>query len=198
MSGTILKISDLYFSYSSKEVISGLSLNLEYGDKLIIAGPNGSGKTTLLKCIMGNILPSDGSISKADDINIAYCKQDFPNSKFPISAREVVEMGIYKSNEKSAVKKAMELTKTSHLADRAFYGLSGGERQRVSLARCFAQNANLLLFDEPSSFLDSDSRHTFADIMRNLPDDIAAIVVTHDNDLIKELGWKVLCLGGKR
>lgn len=163
------------------------------GEKIIIAGPNGSGKTTLLKCILGLIGSYSGEIKISESANIAYCKQDFSDSRFPISAREIVEMGLYGSDrDRSTVDRAMRITNTTHLADRSFYTLSGGERQRVNLARCFCQNANLLLLDEPSSFLDKDSRTDFISMMRGLPEDVSAIVVTHDSELFDGLGWNIV------
>lgn len=86
----------------------------------------------------------------------------------------------------------MRETGVQHLASRPFNGLSGGEKQRVSLARCLCQDANLLLLDEPSSFLDADSCKDFISLMKSLPSHIAAIVVTHDDKLIQGLGWPVV------
>lgn len=190
----ILKIDDVSVSYGKKQVLDGFSLLMKKGDKLVVAGPNGCGKTTLLKSILGIIKPTSGGIHLAQSTRTAYCKQGFTTAATTISVYEVVGMGLYKQNgkDRTCVERAMRETGVQHLASRPFNGLSGGEKQRVSLARCLCQDANLLLLDEPSSFLDADSCKDFISLMKSLPLHIAAIVVTHDDKLIQGLGWPVV------
>lgn len=196
--GCILNADNIAYSYpdSTEYLFKNLSFSLNEHERLLITGPNGSGKTTILKLILGMLSVTEGSIKLRENLNIAYCKQDYPNPGFPISAEEVVKMGLYgnRNNESSsAVRRAMERTGCFHLAGRLFSSLSGGERQRVSLARCFCQNADLLLLDEPSSFLDTDSRNTLVSILQNLEDrDFAVIAVTHDSAVSSALDWKRL------
>lgn len=79
------------------------------------------------------------------------------------------------------------------MRDRLFYSLSNGERQKVSLARCYCQNAKLLLLDEPSSFLDKKSKVIFIEQMKALEKEpFAIIAVTHDDEIIKNLNWKTV------
>lgn len=190
----ILDIDSIYVSYGKKEVLDGFSLAMKKGDKLVVAGPNGCGKTTLLKSILGVLKPTKGCIHLSRNARTAYCKQGFTTAATTISVYEVVGMGLYRqrSKDRTRVERAMMETGVEHLANRPFNGLSGGEKQRVSLARCFCQDANLLLLDEPSSFLDSASCTDFISLMKSLPSHIAAIVVTHDDKLIQGLGWPVV------
>lgn len=192
----ILDIQNISVFYNSMPVIKGFSLTLNEGERIVIEGPNGCGKTTLLKAILGNIKPSNGKIITSTNTRTAYCKQGFAETKAPISVYEVVAMGLYKQEKKdlARVEQAMRETGVSHLADRRFSELSGGEKQRVSLARCFCQYANLLLMDEPSSFLDVTFREELVDMMRSLPEYMATIVVTHDAQLTMALGWPVVKL----
>lgn len=192
-------ISNLSVGYDNNLVIKDFSLNLKAGEKLIIFGPNGSGKTTLLKTILGILKPSSGYIKFEKDETIAYCKQDFPNLEFPILVEEVVAMGLYKnksikSNEaKKQIDYALKKANAENLKGRLFYSLSGGERQRVSLARCYCQNAKILLLDEPSSFLDMQSKKMFLEQMKNFESEsFSVIAVSHDEQLIKELNWKIV------
>ena len=90
-----MKISNLFAGYNNNLVINNFSLDLPLGNRIIICGPNGSGKTTLLKCILGIIKPFSGSITFEKNETISYCKQDFPNSDFPITVEEVVAMGLF-------------------------------------------------------------------------------------------------------
>ena len=190
----ILDIDSISVSYGKKEVLDGFSLSMKKGDKLVVAGPNGCGKTTLLKSILGILKPTKGCIHLSQSTRTAYCKQGFTTAATTISVYEVVGMGLYKQKgkDRTCVERAMRETGVQHLASRPFNGLSGGEKQRVSLARCLCQDANLLLLDEPSSFLDADSCKDFTSLMKSLPSHIAAIVVTHDDKLIQGLGWPVV------
>lgn len=198
----ILSIRGLKAGYGGRCVLDGFSLSVQKSDRIIVSGENGSGKTTLIKCILGLVKPMGGEISLARGVSVSYCKQDFPNAEFPITAREVVEMGLWGKKgigagaARRAVDEALEKTGSLKLAERLFYTLSGGERQRVSLARCFCQDADLVLLDEPSSFLDSQSRTSFVELMRGLSgQDPAVLAVTHDAEIVSALGWKVVRLG---
>lgn len=190
-----MKIENLCVKYDKNIVIENFSLNLTLGEKVIIYGPNGTGKTTLLKTILGIVKATSGKIIFEDNEVIAYCKQDYPNPEFPITVEEVVAMGIKKQNKNSKedIKNALIKANALNLQGRLFYSLSGGERQKVSLARCYCQNANLFLLDEPSSFLDTKSKNIFLEQMRNLENqNCSVIAVTHDEELIKNLNWKVI------
>lgn len=190
-----MKIENLCVKYDKNIVIENFSLNLTLGEKIIIYGPNGTGKTTLLKTVLGIVKAASGKIIFEDDEVIAYCKQDYPNPEFPITVEEVVAMGIKKQNKNSKedIKNALIKANALNLQGRLFYSLSGGERQKVSLARCYCQNANLFLLDEPSSFLDTKSKNIFLEQMKNLENqNCSVIAVTHDEELIKNLNWKVI------
>lgn len=190
-----MKIENLCVKYDKNIVIENFSLNLTLGEKIIIYGPNGTGKTTLLKTILGIVKAASGKIIFEDNEIIAYCKQDYPNPEFPITVEEVVAMGIKKQNKNSKedIKNALIKANALNLQGRLFYSLSGGERQKVSLARCYCQNANLFLLDEPSSFLDTKSKNIFLEQMKNLQNqNCSVIAVTHDEELIKNLNWKVI------
>lgn len=193
-SQTILDIRNITLSYGKKIVVSDFSLTLQKGEKIILAGPNGSGKTTVLKSILGLITPDEGTIWKTDGLKTAYSRQGAAVATAPISVREVVAMGLYKSTNKdvSKIDMAMDITGVKHLASRSFSSLSGGERQRVQIALCIAREADLVLMDEPSSFLDVSFRDELAVVLNSLPATMSAIVVTHDEILTQELGWTVL------
>jgi zinc transport system ATP-binding protein len=101
-------------------------------------------------------------------------------------------------NNGEKIDEALKKADALNLKGRLFYSLSGGERQKVSLARCYCQNAKILLLDEPSSFLDVQSKKTFLDQMKKLEqEDFSVIAVTHDEEIIKELNWKTVRFYGK-
>ena len=133
--------------------------------------------------------------------SVSYARQDPPSSPFPISVEEVVEMGLWKSGREreKTINEALEMTDALHLKKRLFHSLSGGERQRVSLSRCLAQNSPLILLDEPSSFLDRESRDSFISLMEKVATPERAIIaITHDSTVIDRLGWKEVALERRR
>ena len=190
---TLLRLSSVTAGYGDKAVISDFSLTVDKGDHILLLGPNGSGKTTLFRLILGIIPPMKGKVEYPLGRNISYARQDPPSSPFPISVEEVVMMGLWKSSrdKESAVTEALAMTDALSLRKRLFHSLSGGERQRVSLARCLAQDSPLILLDEPSSFLERESRDSFVSLMERIARPERAIsAMTRDRSVIEGLGWR--------
>ena len=163
----LLCLDNVTAGYGEKIVIKDFSLTVNKGDHILLLGPNGSGKTTLFRLILGIIPPMKGKVEYPMGRSVSYARQDPPSSPFPISVEEVVEMGLWKSgrDREKSINEALEMTDALRLKKRLFHSLSGGERQRVSLSRCLAQNSPLILLDEPSSFLDRESRDSFISLM---------------------------------
>ena len=214
--GTDVTIERLEVDLNREIVISGLDLEVRRGDGLIICGENGVGKTTLLKAILGLQQISNGTI-KIGDLQVGsqiwnknrhitgYVNQERVKGLFPVSAAEVVEIGLAgrKLSRKvirERVEAAMIRTGCLELADRSFHKLSGGEKQRVSIARCLCQQARVLLFDEPTTFLDPKSREDLFELLIELWENEAPtiILVSHDDNWINNFKWEVKELkGGK-
>lgn len=197
----LLCIDDVSVGYGEKIVIKDFSLTVNKGDHFLLLGPNGSGKTTLFRLILGIIPPMKGKVEYPMGRSVSYARQDPPSSPFPISVEEVVEMGLWKSEREreKTINEALEMTDALHLKKRLFHSLSGGERQRVSLSRCLAQNSPLILLDEPSSFLDRESRDSFISLMEKVATPERAIIaITHDSTVIDRLGWKEVTLERRR
>lgn len=195
----ILSINKLSIGYE-KPILPPITFDVIKGEKLLICGSNGVGKTTLLKNIIGIEKPISGTVKYFEKASIAYCKQDSLNIDFPITAYEVVKMGTYKQKSNSEfIESCMKKTGCYELKNRLFNTLSGGERQRVSLARALCQNSPLLLLDEPSSFLDKQTKQIFIQLLQKLNQEpVTVIAVTHDEEIIKALNWKILRLGEKK
>ena len=197
----LLCIDDVSVGYGEKIVIKDFSLTVNKGDHFLLLGPNGSGKTTLFRLILGIIPPMKGKVEYPMGRSVSYARQDPPSSPFPISVEEVVEMGLWKSGREreKTINEALEMTDALHLKKRLFHSLSGGERQRVSLSRCLAQNSPLILLDEPSSFLDRESRDSFISLMEKVATPERAIIaITHDSTVIDRLGWMEVALERRR
>ena len=197
----LLCLDNVTAGYGEKIVIKDFSLTVNKGDHILLLGPNGSGKTTLFRLILGIIPPMKGKVEYPMGRSVSYARQDPPSSPFPISVEEVVEMGLWKSGREreKTINEALEMTDALHLKKRLFHSLSGGERQRVSLSRCLAQNSPLILLDEPSSFLDRESRDSFISLMEKVSTPERAIIaITHDSTVIDRLGWKEVTLERRR
>lgn len=206
--GLPVSINNLSYKYGK---IDGLNLEVAAGDRLMILGENGTGKTTLLRLICGIYKPDGGSIlidgkplSQLPKYTIGYIPQLSElqeEQTFDLTAAEVVGLGLHgkmpRVEEKAAVEQAMRRTGCDHLAGRKFSVLSGGEKQKVSLARCLAQKAKLLLLDEPTANLDKENRLMVIDILHSLSiSEIPTIImVTHDKELTFLKKWEVLKLG---
>lgn len=199
MEDLVLEIKNASLGYENHIVLDDFNLSLSKGEKYLLLGPNGAGKSTLLKSIL-KIIPLLNGTLKTDG-QIAYCKQDYQNINFPITVEEVVSMGLYNKKLTSVEKEqlissALLKTDAQDLRKRLFNTLSGGERQRVSLARCFTQEANLLLLDEPTSFMDKESRNSLISLLSSESlKNMAIIAVTHDDEIISKLNWNTIRLG---
>ena len=209
--GVPVSIQNLSYKYGK---INGLNLEIHAGGRLMILGENGTGKTTLLRLLCGIYKPDSGSIlidgkpvDKLPKYTIGYIPQLSElqeEQSFDLTAEEVVGLGINGNPEKSGgksrrdlVEQAMRRTGCAHLAGRKFSVLSGGEKQKVSLARCLAQKARLLLLDEPTANLDKENRRMVVDILTSLSiSEIPTIImVTHDKELTSLKKWEVLNIG---
>lgn len=209
--GIDLVITELEAGYDGKKILRGLSLDMRAGEQLVITGDNGAGKSTLMKALIGSVQPTNGDILidglsadgrvKKVPSAIGYVNQSIKTTDFPITASEVVALGMLgqklsASDRSYQIEIAMRRSGCFHLAGRNIHTLSGGEKQRVSLARCLAQKAGLILMDEPTSFLDQESKDELLDVLTNvvrrqMP---TVILVSHDHEWIEKLGWPVRTL----
>lgn len=201
MAAPLLTVEDLFFSADGSRILRGISFSVATGDYVSIIGPNGAGKTTLLKCLDGIYRSWHGRIlldgadlkkipRKAAARRVSYVSQA-EEAPIPFSVREFVTMGRYpymspfssvSSEDRSAVDRALALTGTSALSARPMATLSGGERQKVKIAAAIAQQAKLMLLDEPATFLDPAHQAEVFGILERLnrEDGAAVVAVTHD------------------
>ncbi|MCI5130443.1 MAG: ABC transporter ATP-binding protein [Candidatus Electrothrix sp. EH2] len=205
------------FSYGDSPVLKEMCLELGKAEVLGIVGPNGSGKSTLIRCIDRILKPQKGSIhldqkemKHMDRMEIAkrlgYVPQNAPRT-FPITVFDTVLMGRrphlgWYSGEKDRKKvvEALKRLDIDHMALRDFNELSGGEQQRVLIARALAQEADVLLLDEPTSNLDIRHQLEVMDIMRALVVEkgLSAIVVIHDLNLASKYTDRVIMMNRGR
>lgn len=191
----------LKLAYGAREILADVDIRLRRGRVLALIGPNGSGKSTLLRTLARLHSASEGSIAfdgATDAIGmgrkefarrLALLAQSRPTPS-GVTIRDVVGYGRYPHQRRftgttpadlAAIESAMARTGVMHLADRSVGETSGGELQRVWLASCLAQDTELLLLDEPTTFLDLRYQVEFLDLVRDLADDGVAVgIVLHD------------------
>jgi iron complex transport system ATP-binding protein len=195
-----LTVKNLSFSYGRHAVLQDISFTAQAGELLAILGPNGVGKTTLFKCVMGlerrytGTIFADGAdlaaLSPRERAHrVAAIPQAHPLS-FRYSAFDMVLMGtshrlsplaVPGERERAAAREAMARVSIAHLADRPFDQLSGGEQQLVFIARALAQQAKILLMDEPTASLDYGNRLLVLQVARDLSRaGYTVLLSTHD------------------
>ncbi len=190
-----LAVRRLTVSYGSRPVLWDVDATFPEAALSAIVGPNGAGKSTLLKAVVG-LVPSDagqalieGSPARAALDRVAYVPQrDAIDWDFPIRVREVVEMGRYRAAgwirrvpraDREIVAGCLERVGMTPFAERQIGELSGGQRQRVFIARALAQRAPLMLLDEPFAGVDARTEVSLLELLRELAQEGAGIVVVH-------------------
>lgn len=212
-----LTVSNASFAYGHKTVLHTVNLSTQEGEFLGIIGPNGSGKTTLLRamagllrCSTGNVLLNGTDIRSYRREEIARQISFVPQSAvLPelFTALEIVLMGrlphlglirYESSHDIYLALQAMEATMTAHLSERRVKEISGGEKQRIVIARALAQEAKLLLLDEPTANLDINYQSEILAFLRELcrNDSISVIAALHDLNLAAQYCDRLILLGG--
>jgi len=193
----ILAVRNLSVNYDSGYALHEINFELPRGVRLAIVGPNGAGKSTLLKVIAGVLQPSQGEVlisgtqEPGHHICIAYVPQRSQvDWNFPISVADVVMMGRIgklgllrrpKKSDWEAVNQALEVVNMTGFAKRQIGELSGGQQQRMFIARALAQEAELMLMDEPLTGLDVRSQEDIYAILDALHQQgVTILVAMHD------------------
>jgi len=213
----MLRLHDFSFFFDDKPVLQGLDFSLPQQGCLSVIGPNGAGKSTLLKCLLrlhergrstGDIRIKDQDIAAYGQQELARIISYVPQAGGwipPFTVEEFLRLSRYpygslgpeaREAASRAAAKAMSLTGTEGLAGRSLKTLSGGERQKVYLAAALAQEAEIMLLDEPASFLDPRHAAELHALLRSLNRErgLAMITVTHDLNHPLSAGGDVLVL----
>jgi manganese/iron transport system ATP-binding protein len=192
----ILEVNQLSVRYDGYLVLENVTFHLHAGERVAVVGPNGAGKSTLFKVVAGVLVPSSGEVKISGfgprgHICIAYVPQRSQvDWRFPASVADVVMMGrigkigFFRWPHRSdwdIVHAALEAVDMKSLANRQIGELSGGQQQRTFLARALAQEAELVLMDEPLNGLDAPSQDAILSLLEKLRQQkITVMVATHD------------------
>ena len=210
MPNPIIQISDLYAAYEEKTVLSHVDLTVYERDFLGIIGPNGGGKTTLIKSILGLHQPQKGKIhfykngKEVPEINMGYLPQyNNIDKKFPISVYEVILSGLSKqksifqrySNEQHEIVRQMIIQMGLEGMDKRAIGeLSGGQLQRALLGRALVSNPEVIILDEPNTYIDKRFEAKLYSLLEEINKERAIILVSHDIGTILKNVKTIACV----
>lgn len=215
MEKRIIYAKDLAVGYDKKAVVKDIAFEVKEGQILTLVGPNGCGKSTLLKSITkqleivsGAVYLENESMSSMKESEVAKrmsilmtervrpelmtCRDIVSTGRYPYTGR----LGILSEHDWKCVEDAMKLVQVWDLADRPFGNISDGQSQRIMLARAICQEPELLIMDEPTSFLDISHKLELLAILKDLVKDknLAVILSLHELDLAQKISDTVLCI----
>lgn len=209
----------LSVGYGKKIVVEGIDISLEKGKILTLIGPNGAGKSTILKSIAnqleilgGDVFIMDENIKKlnAKDMSrlvsvmftesvkmpLSTCFDVVSLSRYPYTGR----MGILNDWDRQKITEAFELVNASDIMYEAFDEISDGQRQRVMLAKALCQDTDILILDEPTSYLDIKYKLELIQILKNMVEQksITVFMSLHELELAQKISDYIICIKNKR
>lgn len=196
----LIKLTDVSMHWGNHNPLTDVNLTVNKGDFFAITGPNGGGKTTLLRIILKLLKPTTGSVTYFDGtmpverLAIGYLPQkNMIDSHYPITLREVVTSGLLsiKGLSKDEINKRVDTTLrtvelTGH-AHRSIGELSGGQLQRGLLGRAIISNPDVLVLDEPLSYIDKHFEQHIYEIISHLAESATIILVSHEMSRISSM-----------
>ncbi|MDD6552268.1 MAG: ABC transporter ATP-binding protein [Prevotellaceae bacterium] len=195
-SAPIIQLHDVTAAYGRKIIFRHASLTVYDHDYLGIIGPNGGGKTTLLRILLGLKKPLEGTVTYLCDgqpvkeITMGYLPQySAIDRQFPISVEEVVKAGLssrkpllrpFTDDQRQQVAATLREMELTDLVRRPISALSGGQLQRVLLARAVVSNPQVIVLDEPNTYIDRHFQEQMYDMLDDLNRRCAIVIVSHD------------------
>lgn len=202
---TIISLRGISQQWDGRTVLSDINFDVHRGDFIAITGPNGGGKTTLLRIILKLLHPTTGTVTYLRDgkptksLSIGYLPQkNMIDSHFPVSVTEVVASGLLADRTLTArerarrVDEALDTVELRSHADSPIGTLSGGQLQRALLGRAIISRPNLLVFDEPLSYIDKHFESHLYGIIRTLAERATILLVSHEMTTIASMATRHL------
>ena len=206
----IIQLRNVSAGYENRTVLHNVDLTVNQRDFLGVIGPNGGGKTTLIKIMLGLLKPQAGSVTfyhngkKCDKLCAGYLpQQSMLDRKFPISAVQVVLSGLlgtkrilhrYSSEDRAKALHLLQLLELEELADRPIGALSGGQRQRILIGRAMICEPEVLILDEPNTYIDQQNQDKLYRLLAAINDRCAVILVSHDIGTVLQEVRSIACV----
>lgn len=194
----LIEIKDITVRYDNKKILDDVSLTIDKGDFVAITGPNGGGKTTLLRVLLRLLKPNSGSVTYFDENGITkrlktgYLPQKSNiDTRFPITTAETIRSGQIaglfhrrSTADEEEFNHVVELCGVADYLNQTVGELSGGQLQRTLLARALVSKPEVIVLDEPLSYVDKAFERQIYSIMENLAKDHTIILVSHEMSVI--------------
>ena len=222
-----LQLDHLAVGYRGKAIISGIEIGVKKGEILTLIGPNGAGKSTILRTIARQLRPVGGDIRLTEgaadgsavekrlaqyapeelaermavmltgrlQTDLMTCRDVASMGRYPYTGR----LGILTDADEEKVEEALKAVHGQHLSDRPFDAVSDGERQRILLARAICQEPEIILLDEPTSYLDIRHKLELLDILYRMSREqgITVVMSMHEIDLAMKISDRIVCVKGE-
>ena len=218
MAAYYFQTKNLAVGYDGQTLIRDITIGVEKGEIVTLIGPNGAGKSTILKSITRQLKTIAGTVTiDRSDLKrlslkelatrmavvltermkpeLMTCRDIVATGRYPYTGR----LGILTAEDEKKVDSAMEAVHALELADRDFNAISDGQRQRILLARAICQEPEIIILDEPTSFLDIRHKLELLSILRGMAKEkgITVILSLHEIDLAQKVSDKILCVKGE-
>ena len=218
MSAYYFQTKNLAVGYDGQTLIRDITIDVEKGEIVTLIGPNGAGKSTILKSITRQLKTIAGTVTidRSDLKHLSLkelatrmavvltermkpelmtCRDIVATGRYPYTGR----LGILTAEDEAKVDAAMEAVHALELCDRDFNAISDGQRQRILLARAICQEPEIIILDEPTSFLDIRHKLELLSILRGMAKEkgITVIMSLHEIDLAQKVSDKILCVKGE-
>ena len=210
-----LRFESTSVGYQGKEIVRDVNFSLDKGQILALVGPNGAGKSTILKTAARLLAPISGKVMIKEKELSAYPPAELSKimsvmlteraSTEYATCFDVVRVGRYRytdmfgrmtAEDVQAIERAMKLNGVYDLKDREFNRLSDGQKQRVLLARTMVSDPEIMILDEPTSFIDMGYKIEFFDVLKSVvrENESAVLISMHEIELVKRVAGKVVCI----
>lgn len=192
---SLIAAQDISVSFSGRQILDGVSLELRRGRVVTLIGPNGAGKTTLVRSLLGLLVPDSGSVSRHPELRIGYMPQRLRIERtLPLTVARFLQL--CRRSDEEQIDRVLTELRIAHLEQSPMNSISGGEMQRALLARALLNEPHLLILDEPAQGVDLAGQVELYQLIGKIRDrqNCGVLMISHDLQLVMSATDEVVCL----